>query len=384
MIRSKKGGILIYILGMIALLSIIVTEFLLEAAAEIRYRSQVTHRDDLKILAYSALETTVAVLAEVKAIDKKLYSPEQNWGKPLAYAKFAVPKDYTISVKIRDETGKLSIYEEDLKTFGDLMQEMGVSYEQITNLKSELKTWLSEKKDPWQKPKLKPDEKLKGKKPGGEKEKEVKPNPNEQPKPNEESKSDEKPKEKDKDEKKKKEQRIIYNLLQLKEIPAFERVFFDAKNNPNEKFKLLKDSISILHKGPLNINTAPDLIKKVILGDLALNPRTNGKSYFRSMKELGFEGESAKQLEKVIGFNARVLDVDIQVERGTVKYYLSAIVDFGDKSDDPDKPKDSDKAKDADPLKDPNKPKDLKDAKNKENKGDFTFLALTEDGTFDK
>lgn len=393
MIRSKRGGILIYMLGMIALLSVVVTQFLLETATEIRYRSQVTHRDDLRILAHSVLETTIAVLAEVKEVDKGLYSPQQDWGKPLEYANFVIPKNYTVSVTIRDETGKLSIYDENMKTFEDLMAEMHISYEEVTNLKSELKEWLGKPNELFKAPEEKSDDKPKKKE--EEKKPEQTPRPAANPTTDEQAQPTRPPEDKDKDKDKKKKQRQIYNLLQLKELPAFEKVFFDSKKNPNEKFKLLKNSVSILHKGPFNLNTAPKALRKMVLGDLRLAPTGQEEPYYRSMKQMGIEGNAGKELEKVISFNARVLDINIQVARGAVKYYLSAIVDFGEEpkkeesqpsqgegqSVNPESQaragEDQSNANENPPSDIKNKPKDTKD------KEEFTFLALTEDDSFD-
>lgn len=316
MIRSLRGGILVYMLGVIALLSIVVTEFLMETAGAIRYRSQITNREDLKIIACSALETTVAVLGQIKAIDKGLYSPDQGWGNPLEYAKFQIPEDYSISIKIRDETGKLSIYEDNLDIFGDLMGEIGFSFDEVLNLKSGLKKWLATS--------------------------------NEAPR-------DLTHKAKEKASKQvvesTKAQRIIYNLLQLKEIPAFERAFFDLKGNPNEKFEALNESISILHDFPVNINTAPDIVKKVMLGGLGLGLVAQEKKIYKSISDFGIEGNIAKELKDRFGFKARVWEVGIEVTRGPVKYYLNAIVG------------------------------DIGEAESKNasrNKGSFVFLALTE------
>lgn len=356
MMRSNKGGILIYILGVIALLSIVVTEFLMETAEAIRYRSQVTHRDDLEILAYSALEVTMAVLGEIKAKDKGLYSPLQDWKKPLEYAKFKIPTGYTVSIDIKDETGKLSIYQEDLKTFGNLMTEIGISSENIGNLKSDLKKWLDKPPKGGKDSKPSVPEAKPGEKPEDENAPQAPSSPNaDNPEANA-NPSDATNRSNNANNQKKKEQRVVYNLLQLKELPSFERVFFDKDKNPNEKFQLLKDNVSILYKGVVNINTAPELIKKLLLGSAPKEPATiDGKNYFRTMEELGIAKDAATELKKVLGFKMTVLNIGVQVTRGTVKYYLNTIVQV--------------------------KEGDSNDAKKE---GDFTFLALTEDGTFDK
>lgn len=315
--QGRRGGILIYMLGVITLLSIIVTEFLMDVAVSMRYRSQMTGRQDLEIIAYSALETSIAVLAEIKLLEEGLYAPVQGWGDPLKYAKLPVPSGYTVNVTIKDETGKLSIYDEKLNDFGNLLVEIGISYEQVVNLKSELKKYLEKfkKKEslgaPNQAPNQQPAQQAAPTQ-----------QPAQQANPTNQTNTTDRNRNQPRAREEKKAVQTLFSLNQLKEIPIFEKIFFDSKGNPNEKFQILKDNISVFNTGKVNINTAPALVKKMFLGPTSLGPLAEGKKFLKTMGDVGRTSNDDQ-----FGFKANVFDIEIEVMRGPVKYHLSAIVE---------------------------------------------------------
>lgn len=338
MIRGKKGGILLYMLGVVTLLSIVVTEFLIEAATTMRYRSQITGRQDLEIIAYSALETSLAVLAEIKELDEGLYSPVQGWGDPMQYAKvLSIPSGYTVKVTINDETGKLSIYEEKLDDFGNLLTEMGISYENLENLKSELKKYLDKfKEEQTQSPRNNPQRENSsnstttpsGNQRGRSEEEQPQPsrnNPQGENSSNPTTASGGNQRRRNGENQRAQAtqaKRTLFSLNQLKEIPIFAKVFFDSKGNPNQNFQILKENVSVFNTGKVNINTAPELVKRIFLGNAGLGPVAAGKKFFKSMADIGLG-----QNEDRFGFKANILDIEIEVMRGPVKYHLSAMIE---------------------------------------------------------
>lgn len=338
MIRGKKGGILIYMLGMITLLSIVVTEFLLETASAMRFRSQMAGRQDLELIADSALETSLAVLAELKELDKGLFSPTQGWGDPTKYFTFPLPEGYTLKVTIHDESGKLSIYEEDLTNFGNLLVEMGFSFEIVSNLKSELKKYLDKlKKEAAPNSSSSNASGSRGsdsnapssqrRNGGGETPRS--PSSNEAGSRGSDSNapSSERRNGRDSNDANAKKVRTLFNLEQLKEIPIFERTFFDEKGNPNDQFKVLQQNVSVLNTGKVNINTAPGLVKKILIG--TLNTNAAGKKYLKSMQDFGptrNQGSETNDNAR-FSFNASIFDIEIEVARGPIKYHLGAIME---------------------------------------------------------
>lgn len=346
--RGNKGGILIYVLGMITLLSIVVTEFLLETASAIRYRSQIAGRQDLEIIADSALETSKAVLNEIKELDKGLFSPIQGWADPIKYFKLPVPEGYTIKVTISDETGKLSIYEDGLKNFGKLLDEMGYSAEVISNLKTELKKYLDklQKSSPSTSSGSTPRSNAnnEGQERGQRSSDSNRPNadnrpsanrPNADNRANADAGSPQRSEGEDRNNRRNgnernnnepaKKERTLFNLEQLKEIPIFEKTFFDEKGNPNDQFKVLKQNVSILNTGKANINTAPELVKKVLAEKIKLE--VPGKKYLKSIKDLKLKPQEEELYAKQLGFNSSIFNIEIEAERGPVKYHVGAIME---------------------------------------------------------
>lgn len=407
--RNNKGGILIYMLGMITLLSIVVTEFLLETASAIRYRSQMGGREDLEIIAYSALEGSMAVLGELKLLDKGLYSPVQGWGDPIKYIKFSVPEGYTIKVSIHDETGKLSIYEDDLKNFGNLLVEMGLSYEIVSNLKSELKKYLDKlKKDSPPSPNTSAQTAQSSRNAAetrnGSETRNAPANQERSETSNETAQPNAGRNNNPQRTSNEKKSRILFNLEQLKEIPIFERTFFDAKGNPNEQFKVLKQNVSVLNTGKVNINTAPELVKKLLIGNL--KPNLAGKKYLTSMKDLGVtqNEDQEERREQPFGFNASIFDIEIEVTRGPIKYHLGILAEDKKPTSRDENQNTSERSRSGRNARNgrntssenAQEPRNAPDRRNgngsasqtpsrtaqSETKEDFSFLALTEDDSF--
>lgn len=344
MIKGKKGGILIYMLGMVTLLSIVVTEFLLETASAMRFRSQMSGREDLELIADSALESSVAILGEMKELDKGLFSPAQGWGDPLKYFKFPVPEGYSLKVTIHDESGKLSIYEDKLDNFGNLLIEMGISFEIVSNLKRELREYLDKLKKATPGPSQssggtgrREPERPEANAPGNPPANADRNRPQNEPQggtsnePNTQRPNNRNNRNGNNEEKKK--VRTLFTLEQLKEIPVFERTFFDEKGNPNELFKTLKQNVSVLNTGKVNINTAPALVKKILIG--TQNTNIPGKKYLTSMRDLRPTGAQSEQNEtnqnrnenEKFDFHSTLFDIEIEVARGPIKYHLGAILE---------------------------------------------------------
>lgn len=290
MISAKRGAILIYVLGVLALLGVIVTQFLLEAGAKVRYRSQIAGRQDMEIVAGSVLEVVLGVIYEIKEIEEGTYAPEQGWGNPLVYGQFVEPKGYVVKVQVKDETRKISLYKDkEMLYIGNLMSEGGMSLVDVVNFRNELKRWLaSEKKEKVELPTEK--------QPSKEKEK----------------------------------RKRLNSYIELSQIAGISQYLFDKEGNPNDLYAIFKDNVSWIHDKKVNINTASGILKSVLVKNEKLSAADKGKKYFTKMEELGLpEGVKGKELETVMGFESTVFDIRISVNRGGAAYYLNAIVDLG-------------------------------------------------------
>lgn len=63
----------------------------------------------LRLEAYSALETTLAVLEDFRDAGDGLHSPTEGWGDPLGFAGYEPAEGRTVEVTMEDESAKLSL-----------------------------------------------------------------------------------------------------------------------------------------------------------------------------------------------------------------------------------------------------------------------------------
>lgn len=143
--KSRRGGILVLALGIIALLSAILAAFLTDSVARIKYFGLFFNRDDLRAEAYSVLEVSLAVLSELREIDGSLFGPVQGWSRPLEYAEYTPPEGLQVSVRVEDETSRLPLNAKTdprlIKAFFDV-QGLGLSESQ--ELADCLIDWMDE------------------------------------------------------------------------------------------------------------------------------------------------------------------------------------------------------------------------------------------------
>ncbi|HEY8992056.1 MAG TPA: hypothetical protein VIM46_08780 [Luteolibacter sp.] len=63
----------------------------------------------LRLEAYSALETTLAVLEDFREVSEGLHSPAEGWSDPLAFAGYEPGEGRTVEVSLEDESAKLPL-----------------------------------------------------------------------------------------------------------------------------------------------------------------------------------------------------------------------------------------------------------------------------------
>ena len=120
--KHRKGSILVFVLGLLVLLSALSIRLMKETTQELRHVSQFYRKDDLRIYAYSCLDLVVGVLHEWYMTEGRL---EPIWGfwDPLRYADEMSPAMFNTSgignsetfpfdwkVDLLDETGKIPLF----------------------------------------------------------------------------------------------------------------------------------------------------------------------------------------------------------------------------------------------------------------------------------
>ncbi len=109
-VPRTRGSIIIVVLVTLLLASFMIMKFMEASSLDLLLAARKADRHRLRDDAYAALELTLAVMAEVKAIDgDKLYAPAQGWADPYTYAGLVPREGVTVEITFEDESGKLSL-----------------------------------------------------------------------------------------------------------------------------------------------------------------------------------------------------------------------------------------------------------------------------------
>lgn len=139
--RTDAGSVILLVLVTVLLAAFMVTKFVDRAGTELLADARAGHLALLRREAYSALETTLAVLAEVRAIDQELHSPAQGWDRPLEYAGHQPGTGIVVETVIADESGKLSLPRTDAATLEALLVVLGLAPDQAERAADALLVW---------------------------------------------------------------------------------------------------------------------------------------------------------------------------------------------------------------------------------------------------
>jgi type II secretory pathway component PulK len=108
-LRRRQGSVIVVILALITMAAFLINRFVERTMTEMLIESRARISDRLRSDAHSALEATLAVLADYQAADNGLRSPAQGWGAPLAGLDLPSRPGVTVTVQFEDETGRPSL-----------------------------------------------------------------------------------------------------------------------------------------------------------------------------------------------------------------------------------------------------------------------------------
>ncbi len=217
---SRRGSIIIFVMGMIFLLSILTVQFMEQILPHIQMNAMKNAESDLRRVAYSSLEVTLAVMSEYAEYDSAMYSPTQGWQDPLNFAGITFP-DATVTVEFQDESGKLpfsSLYNDNIM-FTIILSDLGFDDYTATELVDKFQDWVDE--DDLERPD------------GAENDYYL-----DAPIPYEPANAP------------------ISSLKELALIGGFQETFFDIYGRPNELYHRLESLFSPVNDGNVNINSA--------------------------------------------------------------------------------------------------------------------------------
>ncbi|MGE9294523.1 MAG: general secretion pathway protein GspK, partial [Puniceicoccales bacterium] len=133
---------------MIFLISVLIVKVIEDLTMQVRARTVQVSRDELRFVGLSALESTLAVLNEIREIDGTLSGPAQGWTDPMAYADTLIwPEGLEIEVTVTDETGKFPLNEVTGPQLVAFFDTLDVDYSDAETLSDSLLDWMDEDDD---------------------------------------------------------------------------------------------------------------------------------------------------------------------------------------------------------------------------------------------
>jgi len=298
----RRGAILVAVLGFVVLLGFVLVAFIDEAVSKIKYFGVYYSRADLRVDAYSALDSTLAVLSEVYEIDGGLWAPAQGWSDPLGQSGFEASDGVRVTVDFEDESGKIPLdADTDPSILIALFTEMGFSLQEAEHLTDPLLDWMD-------------DDDL-ARLHGFDGDDYDREDPPYYP-PN----------------------RRIRSWDELRLIYVVQEHFFDEAGNPTPQLRQFQRAVSLYHTGQININMAPPIVLNVLqqhygidamgildfrTGGLDADPDTvAGRGLIRSdANAFGVTGDIA-------AYESTTLKVSVEARRGGNAFLLTAIVTY--------------------------------------------------------
>jgi hypothetical protein len=117
--------------------------FMEKASNDLMVEHREAQNRRLRVEAFSALETTLAVIEEFRTVGNGLHSPAEGWNNPLEFAAY-VPseEDRTIEVTFEDESGKISLPRANAVVLTNLFKNWQITQQDAELLADALMGWM--------------------------------------------------------------------------------------------------------------------------------------------------------------------------------------------------------------------------------------------------
>jgi type II secretory pathway component PulK len=140
--RRRRGSVILFVLGVVFLTAFLLMRLVDRAGGELIAETKAASRTVQRDQAYSALEVTLAVLADASANDGGLHAPQQGWDNPLDYAGYEPPAGFNITVSFEDETGKLPLGSATETVLQHYLETIGATTTEAERLTDALLAWM--------------------------------------------------------------------------------------------------------------------------------------------------------------------------------------------------------------------------------------------------
>lgn len=297
-----RGSVILLVLFTILFAVYALTKFVERAAVDLLSESRVSVGDRLRLEAYSALEVTLAVLEDFRAVNGALRSPAEGWSDPLAFAGYQPAEGREATVAFEDESSKISLPNADFQALAQLFVMLGQQETDAERLADALLLWM---------------------RPGYEPSSALAPRaidyergaiPHEPP------------------------GRSLRSFAELAGIPGVRESFYDEAGHPNDLWRAFASSVSLFNYKQPNANGG----NVAVLGAMGVFDEQGirntldyltgggiytrqGPAYFRTRQELAaVMGQNDAPAQ--FGVQISALRVNVTVREGQMSFRLSAVV----------------------------------------------------------
>lgn len=143
--RTRRGSVIVVVLVTLLLASLMIVKFMESSAVELTLATRRADRERLREDAYGALETLLAVMAEIKAVDEdQLNDPAQGWNDPYTYAGESPREGVTVDYAFADESGKASLPRLTFEELTELARALGLGDNDAKRFADGLFAWSKE------------------------------------------------------------------------------------------------------------------------------------------------------------------------------------------------------------------------------------------------
>ncbi|OIQ97103.1 general secretion pathway protein K [mine drainage metagenome] len=297
----RRGAVLLVVLITILFAGAALTLFMQRANDDLLIGMRDADARRLRPEAYSALETTLAVLEDFIQVNGSLKSPAEGWGDPLNWAGYAPEQGRTVTVDFVDESGKVSLPHVTDAYLVDLFKSWDMRQTDAERVADALMLWMTKSYVPTSD--FTPTYDLD-------------PIPFGNP------------------------QRPLRTWSELESIDVVKDMFFDHDGQPNDLWRRFRSTFSLFDFTASNINAG----NAGLMQELNLDPSQQGKlsDYLAGRGDFKSQGpgyfRTTGDIAKVVGLQAppsgvgttiQALRIIITVRDGQGSFRLDAVVSVG-------------------------------------------------------
>ena len=298
----RRGSVLLIVLLTLVFATSALLLFIEKASTDLLVPIRESDASRLRLEAYSALETTLAVLEDFRAVCEGLHSPAEGWGDPLAFAGYEPEAGRTVEVLLEDESAKLSLPEVKPNVLVSLLEHWGIPQSECERIADSLLLWIRKDFTPTSVGAPTARDYEAGALPFAP------------------------------------PQRSLRSFSELAAIEGVRQVFFDEAGNPTEIHQRFVDTFSLYRFSAPNINGGrlEPLIAQEVFDEHQVQRvneyltgggtyQTQGPGFFKNARAItAVAGGEASKLG--YGMNVRALRITIIVRQGPSAFRLSAVV----------------------------------------------------------